>query len=84
MNSHVVPESKCTRCGMTFDHMSNVGPDQTGVPKNGSVAICFDCHHVMIWENNAPRDPNDAELIELANNHTIICIPYSSLKLTEH
>jgi hypothetical protein len=40
-------------------------------PRDGDIAICVYCAHVMIYDNGKVRNPEGEEIEEIANDPTI-------------
>lgn len=65
-----LPETSCPNCGSTLNRATSLMGDHT--PSDGDVTICLRCGHIMIFENDRPRNPTDAEMREIAGDPRII------------
>ena len=53
-----MPLRLCLNCGAELDAATNVEKvDDKVIPHDGDVSVCSGCGHVMIFENNTPRNP---------------------------
>jgi hypothetical protein len=66
-----VPFTPCTNCGRENDSASRLDDDYD--PHPGDVAICFKCHHLMVFADDMTmRDPTDAEVLEIAGDEDVV------------
>jgi hypothetical protein len=71
MRDSRVPPSKCLDCGKPMDGAMDIVGDHT--PEPGSVGICMDCGHVMVYADDLTlREPNDEEIKELAGHPELL------------
>ncbi len=72
-NSLRVPDCKCTNCGASLNGAFAVGEAGDVRPRPGDSTICIECGHLMIIADDLSlRDPNDAEIIELAGDERVL------------
>jgi hypothetical protein len=62
---------RCTGCGQEHDSHMHFGQGEPS-PRNGDVALCFHCGHLMIYQDGALRDPTDDEIVVLAGDRRIV------------
>ena len=64
----------CTNCGEVHETATAVkaGFRYKRKPQDGDPSICFHCGHLMIFENGALRNPNDAEMQRFAGHPQIL------------
>lgn len=57
----------CLHCGMVIDAATPAGHKR--MPKEGSIAICLDCHHIMAFDAQLKlRGLTDAEMRMVAGD----------------
>ena len=61
----------CPNCGKSIDRHSSIF-DETAVPDNGDVSICFGCSHISIYDNGQLRNPTSTEMYDIAGNTQIL------------
>ena len=65
------PAAPCLNCGALNDSASRLEDDRE--PHPGDVAICFDCHHLMVFADDMTmRNPNDTEIVEMAGDEDLV------------
>ena len=61
----------CLNCGILIDAATSV--DHKELPKEGSIAICMICSHIMAYDEKVQfRELSDEEILEIAGNKDII------------
>jgi hypothetical protein len=69
--THWIPISRCSRCRATLSACEMFDGDDK--PKAGSITICLDCGHTMIFDSDLSlRELNDQELYELAGDPVFV------------
>ena len=63
-------ETACLSCGTPLNAATSMLQDAE--PADGDITICFKCGHIMVFENNQPRNPTDAEMHMFAGDRRII------------
>lgn len=59
-------------------------PLQSDGPKPGNFTVCMDCGHVMVFgEALVLREPNDAEILKLAGNKSMLLIQEARVRLNK-
>lgn len=65
------PESKCLGCGKIMDALT--AANHTEAPKEGSIAICLDCSHIMALDSELKlRELTNEEMLEVAGHPGIL------------
>jgi hypothetical protein len=73
MVDHRTPASACLNCGREMDAAFAVQEDNHIPPTPGSVAICFDCSHIMVYDDDLKlREPSDKDIKDIAGDPDII------------
>jgi hypothetical protein len=63
--------SDCLNCGVAVDSATSVGHKRS--PKEGSIAICLVCSHIMAYDENIKlRELTDDEMLMIAGDPKII------------
>ena len=69
--SYRVPSTRCTNCGKDMDAADPTSGGRG--PKPGDVAICFYCHHLMVYGDELIlRELTDQEIKQVAGEPEII------------
>jgi hypothetical protein len=75
-----LPESACLGCGTLLDTATSLFED--AIPNDGDVTICIKCGHIMVFENNRPRNPTDVEMKDIAGNPRILAVQKARGKIS--
>lgn len=78
---HHLPPVPCPSCGERLDTATPMFAD--GVPVDGDITICLKCGHIMVFEDQRPRNPTDAEMRRMAGDRRIIKVQKARGKLTK-
>ena len=62
--------SPCLGCGAMHDSATSAYGD--AVPEDGSISLCFECGHIMVFDGGRLRNPNDQEMHDIAGDPDII------------
>jgi len=62
----------CVNCGKVVDAATGVNKDYERAPKDGDVAICIYCSHIMVYDNGKVRNPEGQEIIDIAADPDIL------------
>jgi hypothetical protein len=66
-----IVESHCTNCGMVVS--AATGIDSNAQPSPGDVTVCFECGHVMIFDDDLKvRDLTGDEIRMIAGDARIV------------
>jgi RNase P subunit RPR2 len=70
MTATPMPPVLCPSCNTPLDMATSLESNEP--PMDGDVTICLQCGHIMVFENNRPRDPNHDELRIIAGAPKIL------------
>lgn len=63
--TYKIKKQPCLNCGAVFDGASSI--DHTNEPKPNDLAICIECGHIMMYDENFTfRQLTDTEIVEVA------------------
>jgi hypothetical protein len=57
--------------------------DDNTEPTDGDITICMKCGHIMVFEDNRPRNPTNAEMRIIAGNRRIIAVQKARGKIVQ-
>jgi hypothetical protein len=66
LDSTVVPDQACPRCGYKFDRASPAMPNTAATPSPGDISLCLDCGQILVFNDDA-RTTHAATSAELAD-----------------
>jgi len=70
MTTTKMSPTPCPSCGVLLEAATSTFEEAT--PSDGDITICIKCGHIMMFENNQPRDLTDAEMRMIAGDRRII------------
>jgi hypothetical protein len=67
-----LPKQRCPNCRRRVNTASP-GPTGKQQPSPGDMAVCFYCHHLMVFADDMTmRDLTDAEVVEVAGHPSVV------------
>jgi RNase P subunit RPR2 len=73
MTSTEMSPTPCPSCGVLLNAATSTF-EEDATPSDGDITICLRCGHIMIFENNRPRDLTDVEMRMIAGDRRIIAV----------
>lgn len=71
IKSHRTKDCLCLSCGKALNSAITIDGESAPIP--GDIAICLDCGHIMVFDENlAARELTDEEVIETAGSPDLI------------
>lgn len=70
MTTTKMPPTSCLSCGTRLNTTTSLFGDAE--PSDGDITICLKCGHIMVFEDERPRNPTDAEMHMFAGDRRII------------
>lgn len=81
MTTTKLPLVSCPSCGTMLDTATSVLGDAE--PLDGDITICLKCGHIMVFENDQPRNLTDAEMHIIAGDQRIIAVQKARGKIIQ-
>jgi hypothetical protein len=72
MTETPMPPVHCPSCNTLLNAATSVWSDEA--PSDGAITICIQCGHIMVFEDNRPRNPTSEEMRLIAGNREILKI----------